>query len=519
MPNFIRILHLPNSWLFLGGIVLVGMLVRIPFFNNGLHTDEVIYSFGAQLLLEGDLPYRDLWDHKPPGIYFTYAAAFAIFGEGAHAVRIVASLFMAGSIVVVFQLADHLFGKRVAYVAASAMALFSGSQIIQASAANVDTFMVLPLVSSLFIALLAWERRSWQLALVAGALGGIAFDFKATAAFTLLAIPAYWLWSLKVEKALDFRRAVVMLSAVAGGFVVVQVIVILFFVANGAFEDLIAQAFLINFIYVGIAANTGTIDIFVIGLFRAFVALMPLWVAAGIVSVIALRTREKQYIFVSIAIFCSLAGALLSLRGFGQYFIAGLPFLSVATGAVLISAYDKRKSRLVAWLPVTKIVVLVTILSLSFLLSFGAELTYFLARPPSPIDNRVKLISEYVQTNSASDDYIFVWGSEPNIYSDSERASSTKYISVWLAAREESVREEIIAELETKIPQLIITVDSLESFPELEEFITRRYTEKTQIPIFDPISVQNVIKDWLASGTKALYVERSTPTTIYELTN
>lgn len=42
--------------------------------------DNVIYAVIAKFWAQGDLPYRDLVDHKPPGIYIFYRLCFSIWG-------------------------------------------------------------------------------------------------------------------------------------------------------------------------------------------------------------------------------------------------------------------------------------------------------------------------------------------------------------------------------------------------------------------------------------------------------
>ena len=52
-------------WLFLATLFLlaIGVFVRTPGF------DSSVYLYVAEGLLEGELPYRDRWDHKPPLIF------------------------------------------------------------------------------------------------------------------------------------------------------------------------------------------------------------------------------------------------------------------------------------------------------------------------------------------------------------------------------------------------------------------------------------------------------------------
>jgi hypothetical protein len=72
--------HLP--WLLLVGILLVATWILtvgqgVRAFPND---DNVIYAVIAKFWAQGELPYRDLVDHKPPGIYIFYRWCFWMWG-------------------------------------------------------------------------------------------------------------------------------------------------------------------------------------------------------------------------------------------------------------------------------------------------------------------------------------------------------------------------------------------------------------------------------------------------------
>ena len=60
-----------------------------------LDRDEGVYATVAQAWAAGKLPYRDVFDHKPPGIYVIYRAVFACFGESMIPVRVAFALLTA----------------------------------------------------------------------------------------------------------------------------------------------------------------------------------------------------------------------------------------------------------------------------------------------------------------------------------------------------------------------------------------------------------------------------------------
>ena len=60
---------------------IVPLLLYIPFLTEPFEKDEGFYAAVAQLILRGDLPYRDAFDNKPPVVFGWYAISFALFGE------------------------------------------------------------------------------------------------------------------------------------------------------------------------------------------------------------------------------------------------------------------------------------------------------------------------------------------------------------------------------------------------------------------------------------------------------
>lgn len=70
---------LVQSGLILAALLCAGLILRIATFGDpALHTDEEFYFLVGQRLLDGHLPYVDIWDRKPPGLFLIYAAIATI---------------------------------------------------------------------------------------------------------------------------------------------------------------------------------------------------------------------------------------------------------------------------------------------------------------------------------------------------------------------------------------------------------------------------------------------------------
>src|SRR5687768_6921895 len=64
-------------------LVVLSVAVLVPNHPAGrdLAEDTGVFFYAAQRLLDGGAPYRDIWDHKPPGVYFVDAAGLALGRE------------------------------------------------------------------------------------------------------------------------------------------------------------------------------------------------------------------------------------------------------------------------------------------------------------------------------------------------------------------------------------------------------------------------------------------------------
>ena len=60
-------------------LLLVAIVARAATFGNPIvHVDEEYYFVTARSMLDGALPYVDIWDRKPIGLFLLYVPAAAL---------------------------------------------------------------------------------------------------------------------------------------------------------------------------------------------------------------------------------------------------------------------------------------------------------------------------------------------------------------------------------------------------------------------------------------------------------
>ncbi|WP_394654110.1 hypothetical protein [uncultured Sphingomonas sp.] len=77
-------------------LLAIAFAVRAHDFGNPvIHVDEQYYLLVGDRLLGGAIPYLDLWDRKPPGLFLLFAAMRMLPGDGIIAYQVTATLFAA----------------------------------------------------------------------------------------------------------------------------------------------------------------------------------------------------------------------------------------------------------------------------------------------------------------------------------------------------------------------------------------------------------------------------------------
>src|SRR5436189_246620 len=69
------------SYAVLGVLILLVLFIRTKFNMIGFERDEGTYGYYGKLLLEGNVPYKDFYEQKFPGIFYFFAMMVALFGD------------------------------------------------------------------------------------------------------------------------------------------------------------------------------------------------------------------------------------------------------------------------------------------------------------------------------------------------------------------------------------------------------------------------------------------------------
>ncbi len=233
------------AWLLLFAAFL---LLRSHTFTGRLHHDTGLFLYGGQAAGQGMLPYRDFWDHKPPGVFYLHAPVARLFPFSIPASRLFDALWNSISATLFFLTLRWLVRIRSAVIATVFYVLFlSMPEAIRGGGLTEEAGLVF---QGLFYLLVlthpeATRRHAW----LAGVCLGFAVQVRQTFAlnFPILIV---WLWFLHREQDRPvswWLKGCVMAGL---GMLVGEAVVSSWFALNGAWFDYIEGSYLFNVLYV-----------------------------------------------------------------------------------------------------------------------------------------------------------------------------------------------------------------------------------------------------------------------------
>jgi hypothetical protein len=406
--------------------------------------DAGVFLYTARTLLQGGTPYVDVWDHKPPLVYFIDALGMAFGGTaGVWAIQalvlVSAALLSLRALTLTFGRAAAVVGTIAWLVAAPRLFLTDGQQT------SYVEFYVLPLQwAALVFAARPDLRLRWPTAASLGALAGLAVLLKPTLIGVWLAIALVMIWRLRGD-------AIARIAAMAAGGAVTLAIVALFFASRGALDDLVDQAFVYNLAYSSFAPLAERLGAIPEGLrLTSPSGLAPLAIAAALYAVARRRVTSTLLLVATVALPIELFLAT-SGRGYHYYF---LPWL--ASFGVLAAFASSEVSRLLE--PRRAIAVLgVAVIAMSI------QPARLVARLAATGDDGVsRAAAAYLVARTTPGDTVLIWGARTEVLVLADRRAPTREVFQYapLATRGYTMgRESVIAfmnQLTSARPLLIV---------------------------------------------------------------
>jgi hypothetical protein len=449
--------------------VVAFVLVRVPLVSVPLERDEGEYAYIAQRLLEGEIPYRDAFDQKPPATFFVYAAALSLFGASVEGIHLFLHAWTAATAFALFGCVRRRGGDLAAAFAVLLFSILSANPKLTGNAANTELFMLLPMVASIYCLLRAMDSRAspwWWLA--SGVLAAAACWFKQVAVTNALFVAAVAAWHFGRPPARDLAALARAWTSLVAGALLASAPVLLGFAAAGAWRPFVDAVFWHNVRY---AQSVGLLQGFeMLGyrLSEQAPSLAVCWALALLALLVPKRIGGSIRGFWLGWWIASAIGVSVSFHFRPHYFFQALPALVVLAGLFLAAMTEWLLTRdralagggLAASVAIAALPPIVA--NRELLLASDPEAISRSIYSMNPFPESVE-IGRYIRQTSEPDDRIYIVGSEPQILFYAERASATRYIFFYpLTGSYPDVLErqrEVVADISATRPLYVVWVN------------------------------------------------------------
>lgn len=227
-----------RRWLVWPGLLLLQTVVwRLPFLGRRLSSDPSIFAYISTQVLDGAVPYRDLFDNKAPLIYYAGALFIRLADDVSLGYWLMEAFFVAFTAVVVFALARRRLAPLPAFWIASLFILLSNVSIFYYFTPG---FVEYPAAAFTALAYLLTMQSRRTAAIGAGCAAALAFMSHQISLIACLPIGLALLLQRRWRDALGM----------ALGFLAVCATLLGWFHARGALDDLLYANYRFNLFYV-----------------------------------------------------------------------------------------------------------------------------------------------------------------------------------------------------------------------------------------------------------------------------
>ncbi len=460
-------------------------LLRLPsLFEPYWYGDEGIYQVLGVAMNNGRLLYRDIWDNKPPLLYFVYS----LFNSDQFYVRLFSLIVGLISVLAFFYLSKKLFKKeKLVFWSTAIYAVLFGLPILEGNIANAENFMLLPTIIAAILILKSAEYKiqntKYKMLLLSGFLISLAFlfkivavfDFAAFFVFIVLSDETFYLKNLIKIKGIFLEIKKV--SPFVISFFLPIFIIALFFFLNGSLSYFLKATFFANVGYVGYGNKLIIPQGFLI-LKLAVLALFCLFLY------FKRKSFDTTTLFVLLWFAFSLFNAFFSQRPYTHYLLNLLPAFVLLLGFIFYNRRLQNLSFLIALL--TFVVVIKNFWIYAKFPFYYANFIYYVAGNESVssyqafFDKGTPItyeIATFINANTAKGDSIFLWGNNAMVYKLTDKLPPGKYaVAYHITSYTDGVQNTKDA-LALKKPKFIVIMPNVGPIP----FSLVNYKEKITI--------------------------------------
>lgn len=330
-------------------LLIVGSIViRLPILSEPWGADQSEYGYVAKGILEGKVPFKDMYVLTGYGVFFTYALFFKLFGMTMTSIHIGHLIVSVITVALVFFLTHRLYGNKAAYIAALCYTVFanglafSGFGYENKSAwgtywylSQREVFMAPLMLGAVYLMILGEKKNGMLLNLVNGILIGLAAFYKITAILMLLIFIAFIAVEelMKKQQQFNFKKVIANTFCLASGFIIIQLPFLYYFWIHGALKDVYEALFVHVSTYAKLSRGL-RIEAFFSGHYSILSENLILWLFTAI-SCLYIIFKDRNRNNILIVLWC--LGSLVMVWGQGKFF--GYHFVILVPPFAVLSGY------------------------------------------------------------------------------------------------------------------------------------------------------------------------------------
>ena len=393
--------------------------------------DSGVFLYMGWRLLNGEIPYRDVWDHKPPLIYFVDALGLSLTPDSLWGIWILQVIFIFFTLLLLYRLLDREFGIYAAL--AGAVILTSGLLTILEKGNVTEGYALVFQALCFWLFIHAWKKDfPIQASLWIGLIGGLAFNLKQT---TIGIWVTYGLFLLAL-RLIQRRSPLKDVLSLLAGWLIPSLVFVIYFASQNALFDFWEQAYLYNFVYIGKHEGIRRlIPVFIKGfayLRNGWVLYFAIigWLAGLAYLWFKRRSLREIHLLILIALVNLPVEVLLitiSGRSILHYYLTPLPVIAILSGVLVYTApFLVGKTIPGSFKGIQKS--LPGMVLLLVLLGQYGQIQYYPEYVRVLRDNDYAPVIDYVSKNTNEDDKVLLIGAESVVNFLTRREAPTRYV-------------------------------------------------------------------------------------------
>ena len=448
----------------LGGLIF---FLRLHTYDEPLERDVTTYAVVAHEILSGKALYNDVWDHKPPAVHLTYAAAELTAGYGRDAIFLLSVAAAIATMVACYFAGKACGGGALGGLVAAALWTFaSGDLALEGNQPNTEVFLNAFLTAGFAVLLHApAEGLGWRRAMCAGLLFAIASLYKQIVVAQIALLLVLWLASRQAGVRKGAILDLVLIGAIGA---VAWALMFGYFAARGDVGAFIEAVFTYNRWYSGgvwgnlsQAAHWPPVSADVLDVLIPMATLS----LAGVVAGLGLGARRHWVLLLTFVVATHFA-VVLPGRFFPHYYQLWLPPLAIGASWTVALMKQALPASLRALSYVTAAVTCAVLLLL--------EIPYY--RLPAEAWSVKKYGTIFIEADRLAAKLdrllpagatLYEWGNEPGFYFNTRREPASGLVFAYpmqagpLAMK---LSARVLKDLHHSMPELIISSNAAFSY-------------------------------------------------------